>query len=162
MLCFKDLIIIPGSSTVSYIYWHHALRNDQLSKTQRQTCRKREGENDGKGSETAETGRCRGRKREREHLSSLLPAEECLSAQAAQYETRSQLQLMVKRSILLRLRWVFDGPLRDRGSGRGRGGSVLIHGRPERPIHAVLCKFTHAAQVACCTFHFWLKNCPIN
>lgn len=49
-----------------------------------------------KGSQTAQIGRCRGRKRDGEHLCTFLLAEKCLSPQAAQYEARSQLQLMVK------------------------------------------------------------------
>ncbi len=75
------------------------VRPEGEKESDRQTDRERD--RDRKGSHTAESGRCRGRKRDLEHLSALLPAEECLPPQDAQYETRSQLQLMVKGGICL-------------------------------------------------------------
>lgn len=88
------------------------------------------GERQTERAQTARIDRCRGGKRD--HLSTLLPAEECLSLQAAQYETGSQLQLMAKMKHMLRLHCCSISLLRS--SSRSRGRNKLIYGLPEPSI----------------------------
>lgn len=133
MICSADLIIITGSSVVyNLLHLLSSCSEEWLDK--RGSVRETE---DRKRSQTAEIGRCRGRKREEEHLPILLPAEECLSPQAAQYETRSQLQLMVKWSICLDCIAVGFPPSEAGFRSRSRSGNELIYGPPDPSTHGL-------------------------
>lgn len=99
--------------------------------------------------QTGEINRCRGRKRD--HLSTLLPAEQCLSLQAAQYEIGSQLQLMVKMKHMLKLHCCSISP--SRSSSRRRGRNKLIYSLPEPSIPGT----ESNARVTWYTFNFWLE-----
>lgn len=140
MVCLVDPIIIAGSSAVCNLL--HLLSSCSKEWLAERHLRGRERETE-RDHRRAGIDRCRGRKRDREHLSTLLPAEECLSPQAAEYETRSQLQLMAKWSICLDYIAVRFLPQRQ-GQKQGRKGINL---RSAWPIQTLLWKFTCTARV---------------
>lgn len=149
MVCLVDPMIIAGSSAVCNLL--HLLSSCSKEWLAERHLRGRERETE-RDHRRAGIDRCRGRKRDREHLSTLLPAEECLSPQAAEYETRSQLQLMAKWSICLDYIAVRFLPQRQ-GQKQGRKGINL---RSAWPIQTLLWKFTCTARVTWYT----LKKVP--
>lgn len=78
------------------------------------------------------------RTRDRAHLSALLPAENCLSPQAAPFGTSSQLQLMAKRSKCSDETVVFPPP-------KQRSGGRLTYRDRDPPTQT----HTHTALTLC-------------